>query len=447
MMTRVARGLFSWRSRWRTYEYVRNSLWIVPLACMVVAIVAGIGLPAADHHTKSTLGIVFGAGAAQAVLGAIASGMIAFTGFVFSILLLAVQFGSTQFSPRLLRRFLRDPSTKAALGVFMATFTYALLVLREVGTGADKSFVPSNSVTVGLILLLASMLMFLRLISRATQGLRVAAVVGELGRDVARTVDRVYPNPFTGTDEHRQPPLPGPARTVRYQGKPGIIQSVDHRRLIERAQQARAVIELVPRFGDLVADGSPLFRVHGDRGAIDDGWLRTSVATGDERIMRQDPAFGFRMLADISVRALSPGLNDPTTVTQALDQIELLLRRLGGRRLAPGIRRDSDGHVRLAFAAPSWEDYLQLALAETRLYARGSMQVMRRLRALLEDLRETLPQPRRPAIDAELALLDTAVVQAFGDQADQRSAARGDRQGLGATMLSRQLAPWPDDRR
>ena len=438
-------GLVSWRTRWLVYEYVRNSLWIVPFLCVSAAVAMGLTFPLIDEHTTATIGISFGADAARSVLGAIAGGMITFTGFVFSILLLSVQFGSSQFSPRMLRRFLRDPSTKAALGIFMATFIYALTVLRVVGTGTDQAFVPSNSISVAIVLLLVSMLMFLRLMSRTTQGLRVAAVLTELGRDALRLMDRVYPDPAADgkPEEAGLPPLPGgPVRTAVYRGRPGVVQSADVASLVERAGQAGAVVELVPRFGDLIADGLALFLVHGDpAGALDDEWLRSTVATGDERTMRQDPAFAFRLLADISAKALSPGVNDPTTSVQALDQIELLLRQIAGRRLGPGIGRDSAGTVRFWYRAPSWEDYLSLAIDETRHYGEGSVQVMRRLRALLDNLRAAVPGYRRPAIDAELALLDSAAGRVFSDRGDQLSAAASDRQGLGATEVPGHLPP------
>jgi uncharacterized membrane protein len=431
--------LTSWRTRWRAYEYVRNSLWIVPLLFVALAIGLGVALPTFDEHTNFTIGIHFGSDAARGVLGAIASGMITFTGFVFSILLLAVQFGSSQFSPRMLRRFLRDPSTKAALGVFMATFVYALAVLRVVGTGENQAFVPDNSISVALLLLVLSMLMFLRLLSHTTQGLRVAAVLGDLGRDARKVVDRVYPEPAAGADvpQGSAPGPSGPVRPVTYRGRPGIVQSVDVRRLIEHASGADAVIELVPRLGELIAEGSVLFRIHGDRrGAITDEWLRGTVATGDERTMRQDPAFAFRLLADISAKALSPGVNDPTTSTQALDQIELLLQQIGGRRLTPGIGRDDRGVVRFHYPAPSWEDYLSLAVDETRHYGEGSIQVMRRLRALLNSVRKSVPEFRRAPVDERLALLDSAAGRAFSDRGDRLAAIASDHQGLGATDLA-----------
>ncbi len=162
------------------------------------------------------------------------------------------------------------------------------------------------------------------------------------------------------------------------------------------------------------------------------------MAVGDERTMRQDPAFAFRLLADISAKALSPGVNDPTTSIQALDQIELLLRQLGGRRLTPGVGHDEAGAVRLRYPAPSWEDYLSLAIDETRHFGEGSVQVSRRLRALLEDLRESVPEPRRAAVDAELKLVQAAADRAFADTADRVTAAARDRQGLGTTAASRQ---------
>ena len=431
----------SWRTRWRIFEYVRNSLWIVPFLLVALAVTLALTLPIVDQNTTTTIGISFGEDAARAVLGAIASGMITFTGFVFSILLIAVQFGSSQFSPRMLRRFLRDPSTKVALGIFMATFIYALGVLRVVGTGSDAAFVPNNSVSVAVILLMLSMLMFLRLLTRTTQGLRVASVLTELGRDAQRVVERAYPEPATEAD-------PGPdsvsnetVRTVVYLGPPGVVQSVDIKNLVERAGASDAEVELLPRFGEQVADGFPLFRVRGERSPLDDEWLRGTVATGDERTLRQDPAFGFRLLADISAKALSPGVNDPTTSVQVLDQIELLLRQVGGRRLTPGVWRDRGGEVRFRYQAPTWEDYLTLALDETRQYGEGSVQVMRRMRALLDNLHPSVPEWRRAAVDAQIAMLDAAADRAFSDRPDQLAASASDRQGLGATEPLRRHPP------
>ncbi len=429
----------SFRTKWKVREYIRNSIWIVPALFAIVAIAAGSVFPDLDEMAAAEAETVveLTPETARGVLGALAGGMITFTGFVFSILLLAVQFGSSQFSPRMLRRFLRDPTTKVALGMFMATFIYSLLVLGSIGTSSDPNFVPVESVTIAVILLLLSMFMFLRLISRTTGGLRVASVLRELGADASEVIDRVYPDPAVDPASVEEPGLEPeqeePTKIVEYRGQPSVLQSIDSSGLVRQAADNEAVIELVPPIGTFLVAGEPLFRVYG--GEVDEDWLAGAIAIGDERTMRQDPAFAFRLLADISSKALSPGVNDPSTATQALDQIEYLLRRLAQRRLTPGIVRDADGRVRVRYPTPSWEDYIRLALDETRQFGEGSVQVARRLNALLRSLHETVPAYRRGAVDAELALLGSSVSRAFSDELDRDHAATEDRQGIGSPRI------------
>ncbi len=421
----------SWRTRWRIGEYLRNSIWLVPGAFALAAYLLGRIEP--DAAREADLAVRYSPEAARSLLGALASGMIAFTGFVFSILLLAVQFGSSQFSPRMLRRFLRDWTTKVALGFFIATFLFSLLELRYVGTADDPDLVPNMGITVAIVLLLASMLMFLRLIHRTTARLRVAAVVRELGKDGRKTIDRAYPDPAPAEGEAGSPAPLCDARVVTYDGGPAILQSIDRRGLLKQAIEADLIIELVPAIGDALIEGDPLFRVEGEASTAHEGRLRKAIAVGDERTMKQDPAFALRLLADISIKALSPGVNDPSTAVQALDQIEALLRRLGTRRLTPGVARDDDGSERLRWPTPSWGDYLDLALDETRHYGEGSVQVSRRMRSLLVRLSDRVPDYRRSPVEAKLALVGIGADRGFQDRPDQVAAGTSDPQGIGTS--------------
>ena len=340
---------------------------------------------------------------------------------------------------RMLRRFLRDPTTKVALGVFIATFIYALMVLRTLGLSGNPKFVPDNAIAVVLLLLLLSMVMFLRLISKTTQGLRVAAVVKDLGREGAKVIRHVFPEPLSdegGAERETERPVARSSRVVDYPYEPGVLQSIDATGLVRMARDADVVLELVPAVGDLVAPGEALFRVYGE-GAVDEERSRRSIAVGDERTMRQDPAFVLRLLADISAKALSPGVNDPTTSVQALDQIDLLLRLLAHRKLTPGELRDGAGEVRVLYPTRSWEDFLSIGLDETRNFGASSQQVARRLRALLDDLRETAPACRQPAIEAQLSLLESSVRTTYSDPAERQIAATEDRQGLGTSRRDR----------
>ncbi len=139
-------------------------------------------MPWVDRQVTSDPIFVYSASSAQATLSAIASGMLVFTGFVFSILTFAIQFGSSTYTPRLLQvGDATDPTTKVALGVFIATFIYALLILAEVAPG-DSDYVPQYSVLLSVVSVGISILLFLGLIVSVTRSIRSGRVTGDVGR-------------------------------------------------------------------------------------------------------------------------------------------------------------------------------------------------------------------------------------------------------------------------
>lgn len=427
--------MMTWSQRFRLKAYVGRSLWIIPLGCVLLAVLASIVVPEIDQASEADLTFPYGVGGAIAALSAIAGGMITFTGFVFTILLTNIQFGSSQFSPRLLSPILREKSVKVAFGSFVATFIYALLLLSSVARQSDPEGVPTFSVTFAVLLLLLSVVTFLKLIDQVGHQLRVTSVlsgVADVGREL---IDRIYPDPappvdrFTG--QQAEEPAPGAARTIRHAGNSRILQAADFEGLVETAREADAVVVLIPAIGDYVRYGTPLFEVFEAGAVIDDSRLFGSVAFGDERAIERDLAYVFRMLVDIAERALSPAVNDPTTAVEALDEIEDLLCRLGTRELAIGRLCDADGHLRVSHRVPGWEDYLSLALTEIRQYGQGSVQVDRRVLAVLETLLGVVGPSRRPAVDEQLRLLTESVQRGF-PQLEQPLAAVADRQGIGS---------------
>ena len=147
--------------------------------------------------------------------------------------------------------------------------------------------------------------------------------------------------------------------------------------------------------------------------------------------MQQDPPFGFRQLVDIAERGLSPAVNDPTTAVQVLDELHDLLRRLVALPFPTGQRTDEDGKLRLAFPVTEWESYVRLAVDEIRQYGADSIQVTRRLKAMLGDLAAVAPPHRVGVIRMELDLVD-ANARRWPEEADRRAAAEPDPQGLGS---------------
>jgi len=195
--------------------------------------------------------------------------------------------------------------------------------------------------------------------------------------------------------------------------------------------QTGGIVEVVSAIGNTLVEGTVLLRVLGGRQLVDkEAWKKT-FETGEERTFEQDPKYAIRLLVDIAIRALSPAINDPTTAVQALDQIQDLLLRLGSRRLEIGAFRDSNGALRVFVPHPTWEDFLRLAFDEIRFYGATSIQVMRRMKALVSDLIEALPEERHESLRGHQRRLDSTIARSFADLEEQREAAVEDRQGLG----------------
>ena len=191
------------------------------------------------------------------------------------------------------------------------------------------------------------------------------------------------------------------------------------------------MIEFVPQVGDFVATDEPLFNLYGGAASLDDETLRSTVAFGPERTMEQDPTFAFRIVIDIALKALSPAINDPTTAVIAIDQLHRLLRKAGKQNLRTDEILDKSGKLLVIFRTPNWEDFVHLAFTEIRHCGAQNMQIARRLRAMIENLIETLPKHRHPALQRELDLLDREIEKYFRYPEDLALARVGDPQGLG----------------
>jgi uncharacterized membrane protein len=176
---------------------------------------------------------------------------------------------------------------------------------------------------------------------------------------------------------------------------------------------------------------------------VPEGPVREAIQLGDDRTFEQDPKYALRLLVDIAIKALSPAINDPTTAVQALDQIEDLLIRLGRRRLEIGAFRDAHGTPRVVVSFPRWEDYLRLACDEIRSYGATSIQVMRRMNALMNDLLRSLPEERHAAVRHWQERLHATVERSFADRLEKLEASTEDRQGLGSAQRD-QVISAPD---
>ncbi|HSI32922.1 MAG: DUF2254 domain-containing protein [Phycisphaerae bacterium] len=420
----------TWLTRYRLRLYMRRSAWLFPTAMIPAALVAAPVVRYLDHVLQWD-GLGYTPDGARALLGAIVPATLTMVVLILSMLLLSIQLAASQLSPRLIRGLIARRPVRACLAIFVFSYVYASAALGRIG-----SDVPQIGTLVAIVLTLVSVgagIFLVDYLARELRPVQMLARTATIGRMI---IDEVYPRFSTPTarpsaGEQGAVSLDPPSETLVRTRPAGVLMAMDIVGLTRLAEESGGAIEIIPQVGDFLPTGAPLFRVSGGARSIPADRLYESVAFGDERTPEQDPTFVFRILVDVATKALSPAINDPTTAVLAIDQIHYLLRQVGMRRLDTGQVRDGEGTLRVLYRTPGWNDFVVLAVIEVRQYGVTSIQVARRMRAMLDDLIQAVPPERRPILEEQKRLLDTGIVRNFSDAEDRTRATTGDLQGVG----------------
>ncbi|MEU8760542.1 DUF2254 domain-containing protein [Streptomyces sp. NPDC048659] len=419
-------------------EHLRDTFWFAPVASMVLITLLWWGCSALDTAIVEALqdageyeavGDLVGiADDAKTIVTTISSAMMTFIGVVFSISLVAVQMASGQFSPRIVRIFIRSRITKATFSVFLATFLLSLLVLTSYESETDPRLVqtvPLVQSILTLVMVALSLLLFVAYVNSTLRLMRVGHVVDRITWEAFRVLEKT-PEHAAGAGGL------GPATDeLVHRGKAGVLRDVNVALLVAAARRHGVVLRLLPRIGDFVVPGTPILAVHG--GTVPRR-VAGAVSVGIERTFHQDLGFGLRQLSDIALRALSPAVNDPTTAVQCLDRITQFLAALAHRPLGAVEYRDrrrGGGTVRFVQDGPDWTDLVDLGFAEIRGCAADSPQVSRRMLAGLDDLLARVPPERAAPLLRHRTLLVRLVERTVPEAADRSFALEPDRQGIG----------------
>ncbi|CAN5878197.1 DUF2254 domain-containing protein [soil metagenome] len=386
------------------------------------------------------------ADAARSVLSTMNAGVLTFTALTFSITVVVLVLTSGQFSPRVLRTFLNDRASQFSLGLFVSTYVFILIVLREVRGDVGAQFVPRTGVTIGFALTGISIMTFVYYVHHVAHSVRAATIISRIADETRETISRMYPAPEFM--ESSSTPMVT-EETVRKRGDvldvvahhkpdlevcstgPGVLNGLKLEVLIDQARNSGSLVVVVPRFGDFVRTGGRVLEVY-RRPPSDVNWtppdlakLRRAVVLQEESSIQFNVAFGFRQLVDIAERALSPGVNDPTTAAQCLNHIHDLLGLLAVRPFPSGVEPDADGIPRLVRPLWSWDDYVHLAFDEIRHWGADSLQMHQKLRRVLDDLLSLVGDNpnRRAALAQQRRLLGNRTEQDLPDS-EQRLARR-----------------------
>jgi uncharacterized membrane protein len=419
---------------WSRLTWFRSSLRFSLWAASIISIPCALAATQLSHWLDDRLGwpfLGFAMPGAQVLLQATVTACLSFVVFTFGSLLVAIQVASGQMTPRIIATvLLRNNVIRGTVGLFMFTLIFAI--------GAQNRLdgqVNQLPLFIAGMLCVISFAVFLFLIDYASRLLRPISILTHVADNGLAVIESVYPlptvDPSVANASKRQSAPPD--RTIFHSGTSGIILAVAVDRLLAESIRLRGLIEFAPQVGDFAAVSEPLFYLYGGAVKVDDSTLRDAVALGSERTMEQDPTFSFRIVVDIALKALSPAINDPTTAVLALDQLHRMLRSVGMRHLRTDEILDDQGDLRVIFRTPNWEDFVHLALTEIRLCGASSVQIARRIRAMIENLTQALPVHRHAALIAQLRLLDRDIERLYANREDLDLARQADSQGLGGS--------------
>ena len=408
------------------WERVRDSLWFVPSLIVLSAMALGVLMIEAsaliDDEVLARWPRIFGAGpeGSRSMLAAIASSMITVAGVTFSITMVAVTQASAQYSPRILRNFLRDRANQTVLGVFVGIFAYCLVVLRTIREGEEAEFVPSLAVLTGVLLALVGVAVLIFFVHHIASTLQASEIIARISHDTRRVLDRLYQEDAPGDEGPAGAEGPSDGWHAVAAPATGFLQRADLAGLVRLADRHDLLVRLDYPTGGFVVRGRPVasFAPHPGSGSGEGRAARNPeeladavarrLVVGKQRTLDHDPSFGIRQLVDVALKALSPGINDGTTAVTCIHYLGALLVGVAGRRRSRWHRGqdESAGRVRVITCEPGFEELLELSVDEIRQHARGHVGVLLRQVGMLEEVAAAAPAgPPRRAVARQIELV------------------------------------------
>lgn len=403
---------------------LRERFWVLPALAIATGIGAAILLPIVDRSVSlpDSLSVGGQEDNARAVLTAIVALTVSVAGVSFSVIVVALVLASQQLSPRVLSSFQRQPLNQAVLAMLLGSATYALFVLA--GISEQREPVPELSVTVAMLLAAASLGLFVIFLHHAVRSLNASVVIRRIATDGHAALERPYPEGVgrEAADDAEPPRAERGGRHEVRAPRAGYVSGVDGARILRWARANDAFVEQLRGVGSFAVTGAQLAVVHRrDGGDLDCDPVRDAFVINEERDVRGDIGFPLRQLADIALKGLSPGINDPTTAENAMDSATDTLVRFARRDRPGALRADEDGVPRLRTIAPTLDDLVRLAFDQIRRHAASHPSFAVRLLELLADLRDAAPASAGcREIDRQAELIADEAAAAAGHEADRR---------------------------
>ena len=412
-------------------DRLRSSLFFVPMLCVVGAVILGEAMLVVDALvTGIDPRLTATVDSARTVLTTVAGATLTFAGIAFSVSLLLISLASSQYSPRVVHGMFRDPFNKRVMGLVIGTFTYCLVVLRAVRGALEDAgdpIVPSVSILLAVVLGIASILSIVAFINHGAHSMDVSKILRRVTDEALSQADSAWPEPApesgAGADEDEPLTLPDGAATVRFT-QYGWVQNVDYDELLA-ALPPGSNVRLETFAGRYAIRNTPLCRIFPppeDVEATGDA-VRAAVIVGETRTLQQDVAYGVRQLSDVALKAMSPGINDPTTAHDAISHLGTVLADLLGRRQPARRLTGDEGRVLWVPHATTHDHLVGLAFDEVRIASAEHPTVLIYLLDVLDQVEQSLVEVSRPhavrALHRQAELIRASNEEASVQEADR----------------------------
>ncbi|MEW9052168.1 MAG: DUF2254 domain-containing protein [Neobacillus sp.] len=363
--------------------HVKNSIWLTPSFYCIFSIILAIGVITIDTTFYKDIEkilpnfFVTSVDLAQTILGVIAGSLLTMTTITFSTIMVVLTTYSSQFSPRTLRNFVTNKITMRVLGVFMGGFVYSIFSLLFMKSSIEHPVISSG---VGVVFALVCLAFFAYFIHHVATSIQVSNLIEQLTKDVLEIVrakiDLVDQKKNVTIERgHYQEPTDREKKTEIHSNKYGYLQLLDYNELLRLTTEHDHTIIIKQKIGQFITQKVSIFTVYHQEEKVTTDY-QTIITVGSERTTMQDEEFALKKIVEITLRAISPGINDPNTAIDCIHHLGFALgevSKLDGTLL---IYHDEKGTKRVIVPQKPFEEILYSTFYQIIHYGREDISVI-----------------------------------------------------------------------
>lgn len=407
----------------RLFLRFKNSIWVVPGFFSIGASLLAVAVILVDRHLLDHSNeflpymLIVDTRLAQLILSTIAGCLLTMTTITFSTIMVVLTTYSSQFSPRTLQNFMHNPVSMRVLGIFIGGFVYSITSLLFM----NKDSVGNHAIaaTVGILLAFICASFFAYFIHHVATSIQVSELIKKLANDVLETIEETVEE-MEGSEHISlidEPPVVkenySKMKSV-HTNKFGYIQLMNTGELSNIARENRCYIEITKPIGGFLAKGKEYMKIY--HFETIESSFEDEVTIGSDRTTIQDVGFGLRKLTEVSLRAISPGTNDPNTAIECIRHLGMCLKavsRLSGSYI---VYYDKDKRPLLTIPQSSFEELLHSSFYQILHYGSSDISIIGAILDTLLDLaQETSSSVRNKTIRFSSYVFEKADTNSFTD--------------------------------